>query len=61
MPIHWNVRRLGGTVLLLAVQTALMLTEPPLWIVWQLLLFGFVFLLNCKELLLGVKKLLHRA
>lgn len=61
MPIHWNVRRLGVTVLLLAVQTALMLTEPPLWIVWQLLLFGFVFLLNCKELLLGVKKLLHRA
>ena len=61
MPIHWNVRRLGGTVLLLAVQTALMLTEPPFWIVWQLLLFGCVFLLNCKELLLGVKKLLHRA
>lgn len=61
MPIHWNVRRLGGTVLLLAVQTALMLTEPPFWIVWQLLLFGCVFLLNCKELLLGVKKLLHHA
>jgi len=39
----------------------LMLLEPPLWLIWQFLLFGLVFLLNSNELLLGAKKLLHRA
>lgn len=61
MPIHWNKRRLFVTVVLVSGQAALMLLEPPLWLVWQLVLFGMVFLLNCKELLLGAKKLLHRA
>ena len=60
MPIRWNVRRLGGTVLLLSAQTALMLLEPPLWFLWQFVLFGAVGLLNGKELLIGFKKLLHR-
>ena len=61
MPVRWNKKRLGCTVLLLCVQGALMLLEPPLWLLWQLLLFLVVFLLNCRERLVGVKKLLHRA
>jgi len=61
MPVRWNMRRLGSTVILVGVQTALMLAEPPLWFLWQLLIFCMVFLLNCNELLLGFKKLLHRA
>lgn len=61
MPVRWNKKRLGTTVLLLCIQGALMLLEPPLWLLWQLLLFLIVFLLNCRELLIGVKKLLHRA
>ena len=61
MPVRWNKKRLGCTVFLLCAQGALMLLEPPLWLLWQLLLFSIVFLLNCRELLVGVKKLLHRA
>ena len=38
-----------------------MLLEPPLWLVWQVILFVLVFLLNCRELLTGVKKLFRRA
>ena len=60
MPVQWNKKRLAGTVLLTGVQAILMLLEPPLWLVWQLVLFALVFLLNCRELLAGVKKLLHR-
>ena len=35
--------------------------EPPLWLVWQIALFGAVAALNSREMLLSVKKLLHRA
>lgn len=61
MPVRWAKRRLLSTVLLLCIQGALMLLEPPLWLVWQLLLFATVTALNGRELLLGCKKLLHRA
>ncbi|MDY3618870.1 lipopolysaccharide biosynthesis protein [Agathobaculum sp.] len=61
MPVHWKVPRLALTVLLIAAQTLLMLNEPPFWVLWQLLLFIIVFLLNGKELLYGAKKILHRA
>ena len=61
MPVRWNKARLLITVLLTAVQAVLMLLEPPLWLLWQIVLFVLVFLLNCRELLVGVKKLLRRA
>ena len=60
MPIHWKGSRLGLTVLLLAVQAVLMLMEPPLWLIWQLLLFGAVGLLGGRELTAAFMKLLHR-
>ncbi|RHT86735.1 hypothetical protein DW724_11425 [Butyricicoccus sp. AM27-36] len=61
MPVRWKVPRLTLTVILLAVQSVLMLLEPPLWLVWQIALFGAVVALNSREMLLSVKKLLHRA
>lgn len=60
MPIRWKSLRLGLTVLLLAVQAALMLIEPPFWLIWQLLLFGAVGLLNSRELMAAFSKILHR-
>ncbi len=42
MPVRWKVPRLTLTVILLAVQSVLMLLEPPLWLVWQIALFGAV-------------------
>ena len=60
MPVRWKVPRLTLTVILLAVQSVLMLLEPPLWLVWQIALFGAVAALNSREMLLSVKKLLHR-
>ena len=60
MPIRWKSLRLGLTVLLLAVQAALMLIEPPFWLIWQLLLFGAVGLLNSRELMEAFAKILHR-
>ncbi len=60
MPVRWNMRRLGITIITVSIQAVIMLLEPPLWFLWQFLLFGFVFLLNSNELLLGAKKLLHK-
>ena len=61
LPVRWKRRRLTITVVLTFVQAILMLLEPPLWLIWQIILFVLVFLLNCRELLVGVKKLLRRA
>ena len=61
MPVRWNKKRLIVTVFLTAMQAVLMLLEPPFWLVWQLLLFALITALNSRELLAGVKKLLHRA
>ena len=55
MPVRWKVPRLTLTVILLAVQSVLMLLEPPLWLVWQIALFGAVAALNSREMLLSVK------
>lgn len=60
MPVRWNRRRLGITILLVVIQTICMLLEPPLWFLWQLPLFGMVFLLNGSQLLTGARRLLHR-
>ena len=60
MPIRWKSLRLGLTVLLLAVQAVLMLIEPPFWLIWQLLLFGAIGLLNSRELMAAFAKILHR-
>jgi O-antigen/teichoic acid export membrane protein len=61
MPIRWKVPRLAITVFLILVQGILMRLEVPFWVLWQLILFALVVLLNCRELLQGAKKLLHRA
>lgn len=61
MPVRWKLPRLVITVALTSLQAALMLLEPPFWLIWQLLLFCLVFLINCKELLRGAKRVLHRA
>lgn len=61
MPVRWKTGRLLCTVLLASVQLVLMLCEPPLWVLWQLILFGMIFLLNSRELLLGIKKVLRKA
>ncbi|MDO5142917.1 MAG: polysaccharide biosynthesis C-terminal domain-containing protein [Eubacteriales bacterium] len=61
LPVHWKRRRMLVTIALTALQAMLMLLEPPLWPLWQGILFGLVFLLNCRELLTGVNKLLRRA
>ena len=60
LAVRWKRRRLGITCAITFVQAILMLLEPPLWLVWQLLLFGCVLLLNGRALLMGVKKLVHR-
>ena len=60
LPIQWKQRRMVTTTLLTALQATLMLLEPPLWLLWQLLLFGMVTVINSRELLIGIKKLLRR-
>ena len=52
---------LALTVILLTVQSMLMLLEPPLWLVWADCAVARVAALNSREMLLSVKKLLHRA
>ena len=52
--------RLTVNTLLLMGQALLMIFEIPLWILWQVLLTALMLVLNMKEILESVKKILHR-
>ena len=52
--------RLTVNTLLLMGQALLMIFEVPLWILWQVLLTALMLVLNMKEILESVKKILHR-
>ena len=60
MPVRWKKKRLAGTVLLTGVQAALMLLEPPLWLLWQILLCLVVAVRDRRGLRAGGKRLLGR-
>lgn len=52
--------RLTVNTLLLLVQAVLMIFEVPLWILWEILLTALMLVLNMKEILESVMKILHR-
>ena len=52
--------RLTVNTLLLLIQAVLMVFEVPLWILWEILLTALMLVLNMKEILESVKKILHR-
>ena len=52
---------LGANALLVGGQAVLMLMEVPLWYLFELLLFTAVLVLNGKELLPYVKRMLFSA
>lgn len=58
--IRWNYARLILCTVILLVQTALLLFEVPLWILWEILLFGIVLVLCGKGMIESVHRLLRR-
>lgn len=59
--ICWNWVRLIGCTVLLLLQTVLLLTEVPLWWLWEIVLFAAVLTLCGKELWNSVKGVLRRS
>ena len=58
IPVRWHLAKfLPGSALVLA-QAWLMLAEPPLWPLWQILIFLSVAALNFKELARSLFRLL---
>lgn len=58
IPVRWHLMKfLPGSALVLA-QAWLMLSEPPLWPLWQILIFLAVLALNFKELARSLFRLL---
>ncbi len=58
--IHWNYPRLLLCTVVLFAQTIILLLEVPLWVLWELLLFGVTAALCGKGILESVRRLLHR-
>lgn len=52
--------KLAVNTLLTGVQCVLMLTEPPLWVLWQAILVAAVLVINAKPILRGVMQVLRR-
>lgn len=58
--VRWNIARFGATFFLLCIQSALMLHNGPYWLTQQIAFFLLISFLGSKEILVGVKKVLHR-
>ncbi len=58
--IHWNFVRLLLCTVILLVQTALLLLEVPMWLLWEAVLFAIVGLLCGKGMLESIRRLLRR-
>ena len=58
--IEWQFHRLVLCTGIVLLQTALILYEVPLWILWEIVLFAVMMLLCGRDLLAGVKHLLKR-
>ncbi|WP_458862257.1 oligosaccharide flippase family protein [Acidaminobacterium chupaoyuni] len=59
IPVDWHLEKFLPAFLLVFAQGVLMVTEPPLWILWQIVIFLIVLFLNYKTLLRSVSRILH--
>lgn len=59
--IRWNYFRLIASTLVIAAQTVIMLREIRYWLIYEILLFGVIVILDGKGLIMGVQKLLGRS
>lgn len=60
LKIRWNLPKTVASIVILVAQMLTMVTEAPMWVLWQIVLFLLLFLINVREILLSVKKLLRR-
>ena len=58
--IRVSIFRMSVNTALLLVQALIMIFEFPLWILWEILLTALMLVLNAKEILESVMKILHR-
>lgn len=60
LKIRWNIKKTVCSVAILFVQAIIMSVQAPLWYVLVPALFVLLFVLNAREILLSVNKLLRR-
>ncbi len=60
LKIRWNIPKTAISLAILAVQTVTMVLQVPLWPLWQALLFLTLFVINVREILQSVRKVLRR-
>ena len=60
LKIRWNIGKTVTSVLILFVQALYMSLQAPLWVVIVPALFVLLFVINAREILLSVNKLLRR-
>ena len=61
LKIRWNLPKTAMSIVILVVQMLTMVVGVRFWIVWQIVLFALLFLINVREILLSVRKLLRRS
>ena len=59
--IRWNYFRIIVSTLVLTAHTVILLMEIPYWVVYEILLFGVIAVLDGKGLIIGVQRLLGRS
>lgn len=60
LKIRWNIRKTVCSIIILFVQALIMTIQIPLWYIFVPALFLLLFVINARDILLSVNKLLRR-
>ena len=60
LKIKWNIPKTVVSIVILFLQGIIMTLELPLWFVTVPVLFVVLFIINAREILIAVKRVLHR-
>lgn len=60
LKIHWNLPKTIASLVILIVQMITMVAQVPMWPLVQAVLFTLLFVINVREILLSIRKVLRR-
>lgn len=60
LKIRWNIKKTACSIVILFVQALIMTIQIPLWYIFVPALFLLLFVINARDILLSVNKLLRR-
>lgn len=60
LKIQWNIPKTAVSIVILLVQMVVIMMEIPMWPLWEAVLFLALLVINLREILLSIRRVLRR-